>query len=126
MNLVLSIAAGGALGAVGRHYVAISVARWLGDVFPFGTLTVNVLGSLAMGLLVELMTLTWSPGQELRAFMTVGFMGGFTTFSAFSMETILLVQRGESLTAVGYVLASVVLSVGAFFLGMAVLRQLLT
>ncbi len=125
MKLVLAIAVGGALGAVARHYVAAQMAHLLGHGFPFGTLTVNVLGSFIMGVLVELMALAWSPSLELRAFMTVGLLGAFTTFSTFSLDFAVLFERGALVSSFAYVLASVVLSVGALFAGLAATRAVL-
>ena len=94
MNLVIAIALGGAVGAVARHYVGAQMLRLLGDGFPWGTLTVNVVGSFAMGALVEIMALRWNVGPELRAFMTVGILGAFTTFSTFSLDFAVLTERG--------------------------------
>ena len=125
MKLVLAIAVGGAVGAVARHYVAAQVAHALGHGFPFGTLTVNVVGSFVMGVLVELMALAWSPSLELRAFMTVGLLGAFTTFSTFSLDFAVLFERGALTAAFGYALLSVVLSVGGLFAGLAVTRAVL-
>ena len=125
VQVLATIAVGGALGAVARHLVVGQVALWTGSGFPFGTLAVNVVGSFVMGMIVELSALVWSPSPELRAFLTVGFLGAFTTFSAFSLETVLLYERGELLLAAGYVLSSVVLSVGAFFAALALLRTAL-
>jgi len=125
LQLIAAVAAGGALGAVGRHLVAAQVTAWTGIGFPFGTLTVNVLGSFAMGLLVELGALAWSPSPELRAFIAVGFLGAFTTFSTFSMETVLLYERGALALCALYVAVSVVLSVGAFFAALALVRAAL-
>src|SRR3546814_7103562 len=96
-QVLAAIAFGGALGAVARHMTVAQVALWTGHVFPFGTLAVNVAGSFAMGLIVELSALVWSPAPELRAFLTVVFLGAFTTFSTFSLETVLLYERGELL-----------------------------
>ena len=125
MKLVLAIAVGGALGAVARHYVAAQVAHLLGHGFPFGTLSVNVIGSFIMGVLIELMALAWSPSLELRAFLTVGLLGAFTTFSTFSLDFAFLFERGALASAFAYVLASVVLSVGALFIGLAATRAVL-
>ena len=86
MNFILAIAAGGAIGAIGRHYAGVIALKWLGAGFPFGTLFVNVTGSFVMGALIALMSLRWTVGDEVRAFLTVGLMGGFTTFSAFSLD----------------------------------------
>jgi CrcB protein len=125
VQVLAAIAFGGALGAVARHLVAGQVALWAGLGFPIGTLTVNIAGSFVMGLIVELSALVWSPAPELRAFLTVGFLGAFTTFSAFSLDAVLLYERGELLLAAVYVLSSVVLSVGAFFAALALVRAAL-
>ena len=116
--MILSIAAGGAIGAVLRHFMAYRVSTVLGLTFPYGTLAVNVLGSFLLGLMVTLFAEKFALSQEIRAFLTVGLMGGFTTFSAFSMETILLIERNNYSGAAFYILASVGLAVGALFLGM--------
>jgi CrcB protein len=118
------VAAGGAIGSVGRYVVAGQVMRILGPSFPWGTLAVNVIGGLVMGLLVELMALAWSPSPGVRAFLTVGLLGGFTTFSAFSLEAATLIERGSWGAALGYALASVVLSIAALFAGLAIVRTL--
>lgn len=122
MKLLLAVAAGGALGAVGRYLVMVLVGHWLGTGFPFGTITVNVVGSFALGVLIELMALVWSPAPELRAFLVLGVLGAFTTFSTFSMDTILLTERGAALQAALYVGASVVLSILGLFAGMRLCR----
>jgi CrcB protein len=124
LSLLLAIAAGGAVGALGRHYVAGQAMRLLGHGFPWGTLLVNVLGSFAMGLLVELFARAFSPGQELRAFLTVGLLGAFTTFSTFSLDVGLLHGRGELGLAGLYIVLSVALSVAGLFLGMGLVRSL--
>ncbi len=125
VQILASVALGGALGALGRYFMITQVthwfAPWIGG-FPLGTLAVNVVGSFAMGVLVEVMALTWSPSAELRAFLTVGFLGAFTTFSTFSMEAVLLYERGALLQAAGYVGASVVLSIAGFIAGLYLLR----
>lgn len=124
MRVILAIAAGGALGAVARHYMTHQVALLAGSGFPWGTLAVNVLGSFIMGLLVEAMALFWSPALELRAFLVVGVLGAFTTFSTFSLETLNLVEEGALARAVANVLLSVVLCIGAAWCGMLAARQL--
>ncbi len=126
MKLILAIAAGGALGAVGRYWVMARVGHWLGMGFPFGTLAVNIIGSFILGALVEVMTHGWSPSQEMRAFLVVGVLGAFTTFSTFSLDVVTLYDRGEIAAAAGYVIASVILSVSAFFLAMTIFRHALT
>ena len=125
MNLVIAIALGGAVGAVARHYVGAQMLRLLGDGFPWGTLTVNVVGSFAMGALVEIMALRWNVGPELRAFMTVGILGAFTTFSTFSLDFAVLTERGALGLAAVYAVTSVVLSVLALFAGLWLFRTLL-
>lgn len=125
MKLILAIAAGGAFGAVARHFVAAQAAAWFGSAFPIGTLTVNVLGSFIMGVLIETMALSWSVSNELRGFLTVGALGAFTTFSTFSLDVVVLIERGETLSAVAYIAASVALSIGALFLGLTVMRAVL-
>lgn len=111
---VLLVALGGAVGAVARYGVGIGAAKLLGLAFPWGTLIVNVLGGLAMGVLAA----RTGPEQEaLRLAFGVGILGGFTTFSAFSLETVRLVQHQPGLAAL-YVTASVMLSVGACWLGL--------
>lgn len=113
MMQVLLVALGGALGSVARYGVGFAAARWLGLGFPWGTLTVNIVGGLAMGLLAARI----GPGQEdLRLLLGVGILGGFTTFSAFSLETVRLMEQGPA-QAMLYVLASLILSVGACWLG---------
>ena len=122
--MLLAIAAGGALGSVARYLVVAQMTRWFGFNFPWGTLTVNVVGGLTIGILAELMALKWSVSPELRAFLIVGILGGFTTFSAFSLETIGLAQNGAVMSALLYVAASVVLSVGAVFVGLSLMRAI--
>ena len=126
MKLILSIAAGGALGALGRHYVMTLVGHILGTAFPYGTVVVNIVGSFILGMLIETMALAWSPPPELRALIVLGGLGAFTTFSTFSMDTILLFERGQILQAATYVAVSVVLAVLAFAAGMYLLRHILT
>lgn len=126
MKMVLAIAAGGAVGSVMRHFVGHQMAVWLGHGFPWGTLTVNVAGCFAMGVLVELMALAWSPSQELRAFLTVGLLGAMTTFSTFSLDVAVLTGRGVTPLAAVYVVLTVALSVGALFAGLAVTRAVVS
>jgi CrcB protein len=115
---------GGGLGAALRHGVNIMAARLLGTAFPYGTLTINILGSLVMGLIAEFFALKSGLPQHWRLFLTTGILGGFTTFSAFSLEAALLYERGEVAGAAIYVVASVVLAIGALFAGMAIVRVL--
>jgi fluoride exporter len=115
---------GGGLGAALRHGVNMAAARLLGTAFPYGTLAINILGSLAMGLIAEFFALKSGLPQHWRLFLTTGILGGFTTFSAFSLEAALLYERGEVAGAAIYVVASVVLAISALFAGMAIVRVL--
>jgi CrcB protein len=115
---------GGGLGAALRHGANLAAARLFGTAFPYGTLIINVLGSLAMGLIVEYFALKAGLPQRWRLFLTTGILGGFTTFSAFSLEAALLYERGQHAGAAIYVVASVVLAIGALFAGMAIVRML--
>ena len=139
MRLILAIALGGAIGAIGRHYTAGQMMKMTGGHFPWGTLTVNILGSFAMGALIELMALKWSVGQEMRAFLTVGrrdldafaglavgMLGAFTTFSTFSLDVALLSERGQTMLAFAYVAVSVLASIAALFAGLHLFRHLLS
>lgn len=126
MTVILSIALGGAVGAVSRHLVNKAALVWLGPGFPWATLAVNVAGSLAMGLLVGWMAARGGLSQEARAFLTVGLLGGLTTFSTFSLDTVVLIERGALAQAAGYVAASVALSIGALFLGLFLMRGIST
>lgn len=126
MKLVLAIALGGGLGAVGRHYLNTWIARLAGGDFPWGILAVNVLGSLAMGVLVEWMALRGAVSAETRAFLTVGALGGFTTFSSFSLDAWLLLERGQTGAALAYVAASALLTIAALAAGLHITRMVLT
>ena len=124
MKLLLFIAAGGALGAVGRYAVMVTVGQITSAGFPYGTVFVNVGGSFALGALVEMITLIWSPSEEIRAFLIVGLLGAFTTFSAFSLDVMVLLKREELFVAALYVVVSVVLSVAAFFIATVLFRHI--
>lgn len=124
MNQIVAIAAGGALGAVLRYWTANGVYVWLGRDFPYGTLLVNVSGSLVMGLLYILLLERVAGGSLWRAFLLVGLLGAFTTFSTFSIETINLIEAGENLRALLNMFLSVVLCVGAAAVGVMLGRTL--
>ena len=124
MPTVLWVAAGGAIGAAARHGVNVWAGRTLGGEFPWHTLIVNVLGCFIMGLLVELTAQRLNTTLETRAFLTTGILGGFTTFSAFSLDFALLVERKQFAAALGYGAASVLLSLTAIFAGLALVRSL--
>ena len=121
-GMIVAVAVGGAIGAAGRYLVATQVGHWLGTGFPWGTFAVNVLGCAIMGGLVELMALSWSPSPEIRALLTVGVLGGFTTFSAFSLDAMLLIERQQWALALAYVLGSVLVSLAGFAFGLRAVR----
>ncbi len=125
MNMALAILIGGGLGALGRYGVGLLALRFFGATFPYGTLAVNVVGSIIMGVLIELMALRWNPMPELRGFLLVGLLGGFTTFSGFSMETVLMLERGQFLATGLYILLSVALTIAGFAAAMILTRQAL-
>ena len=125
MTRFLLVAIGGALGSVARYGVGLAAGRLFpGAAWPFGTLTVNIVGGLVMGLVAGWLAARVGAGQEsVRVFAAVGVLGGFTTFSAFSLETALMIERRQFAMAGGYVAASVVLSIAALFLGLMVARR---
>ena len=113
MKIIFAIAIGGAVGAVSYYLVMISAAHWLGMGFPYGTVIVNVAGSFLLGVLIEGSALAWDVGQELRAFLVVGVLGGFTAFSTLSLDFVVLYKKGQLVVAAGYAVGPVVLGVGA-------------
>ncbi len=124
MNHWLAIASGGAIGALGRYLVSGGVHGLLGRGFPYGTLTVNVLGSLLMGILYILLLDRVSLSAEWRAALQIGLLGAFTTFSTFSIETLLLIENGELMRAFANIILSVVLCLAAVWVGVIVGRQI--
>ena len=124
MNQALAIAAGGAIGALLRFWVSTGVYALLGRGFPFGTMAVNVLGSLLMGYLYIVMIDRLALAAEWRAFALVGLLGAFTTFSTFSIETLVLMEQADYAKAFANVLMSVLACVAAAFLGVTLARQL--
>lgn len=126
MDKLLLVAAGGAIGAVARYLAGVQSLRLFGGGWPYGTLAVNVLGGLAMGVLVAVLALRGGADQERwRLLLGVGVLGGFTTFSAFSLEVALMIERREWASAFAYSTVSVVASVAALFAGMMLVRKLL-
>ena len=121
----LLVALGGAIGAGFRHLVNVAALKILGAGFPWATLTVNLVGSFAMGVFIEVLTRRVGSSNELRLFVATGILGGFTTFSAFSLDAALLWERGEAGLAALYVGASVVLSLLAVAVGLALTRVML-
>lgn len=123
MNQVLAIAAGGAAGSVLRFWLSTWVHSFAGRSFPYGTLAVNVLGCLAMGFLFVLLVERLSGNTVLRAGILIGVLGGFTTFSSFSIETFNLIEQGAWLKSVANMAASLLLCVGATWVGVILGRQ---
>lgn len=125
MNHILLVAIGGALGSSARYLTGQAALRLFGPGFPWGTLAVNIVGSLAIGVFAELIARRFDGSPELRMFVVTGILGGFTTFSAFSLEVSTMMERGDHMTAAAYVLLSLVISVAAVFAGLALVRALL-
>jgi fluoride exporter len=122
MPLILWIALGGAFGSALRHLLNVLIGRAMGDAFPWHTFIINVTGSFVMGLFIALMALKWNASNELRAFLTTGILGGYTTFSAFSLDFAVLVERKAYALAGAYAAGSVILSLLAVFAGLALIR----
>jgi fluoride exporter len=123
--MLLYVALGSAIGGVSRYLLGGLVQRMLDTTFPAGTLLVNVSGSFLLGLIIRYALETPSLTPEVRAFLTIGFCGGYTTFSTFSYETVALLKDGEWARAGIYITASVVLSLVGTFLGFALARQVI-
>jgi len=123
MKGFLVIFLGAGLGGALRHGVNVSAAKLMGTGFPVGTLFVNVVGSFVMGLFIEWFALKEDPGQTWRLFLTTGILGGFTTFSAFSLETVLFIQRDAYAAAAFYVLISVLASIAGLIVGLIFIRE---
>ncbi|WP_062115899.1 fluoride efflux transporter CrcB [Aureimonas sp. AU40] len=125
LNVVL-VAVGGGLGSLLRYGAAVAATRWFGSAFPFGTLFVNVTGSFVMGVLIEYLARRYAgtAGAGLRLFLATGILGGYTTFSTFSLDVAVLAERGALLTAFVYLAASILVGVGALFAGLALARHL--
>lgn len=122
-NLVL-IAAGGGLGACLRYLTGMAALRWFGPNFPWGTLAVNIIGSFLMGIIAELIIRRFGADADLRLFLMTGLLGGYTTFSAFSLDAVLLMERGALTVAMGYILLNVIGAILALVLGLALARQI--
>jgi len=126
MYHLLLVALGGGIGAGFRHMANFASLRLLGPGFPWGTVFVNILGSFVMGMFITwLVRRTGGTSQELRLFFATGVLGGFTTFSAFSLDVANLVEKGANLAAISYVLTSVLLSIAAVFAGLWLARLVL-
>lgn len=124
-QVLLAVALGGALGASGRHLMSRLMVHLLGTSFPWGTLLVNVLGSFLMGVLIEAAALRLDLSNEMRAFIFVGILGGFTTFSSFALDAVTLYERGALLPSFLYIMGSVTLAIGGLFAGLALMRWIL-
>lgn len=123
MNYFL-VALGGALGASGRHGLSVLTLRWFGPGFPMGTLLANIIGSALMGLLIGWLAFRGADNmQSLRLFIGVGILGGFTTFSAFSLDSFLMLEKKNYAAFAGYVSASVLVSLAALALGLWLSRM---
>jgi CrcB protein len=120
------VALGGAIGSLLRYQTGRGLTQWLGaqaiTTFPWATLTVNVLGSLAMGVLAGFLARHGHGGEQWRLFIGVGVLGGFTTFSSFSLEMMMLIERGQPLQALTYVLVSVLAGLSALYIGLIAMR----
>lgn len=117
INTIAAIAAGGALGAVARYMSNVGITKVMHTPFPYGTLSVNIIGSFAMGMLVAFFLSNGHVSNEMKMFLTVGFLGSYTTFSTFSLDVMSLWTGGDVASAIIYTLASVTLSIAAVFLG---------
>lgn len=120
----LAVAVGGALGAVSRYWLMLWIGSLAGTRFPWGTAVVNVLGSVVIGMLYVLISERMLLSEQWRSLLVVGYLGAFTTFSTFSLDTLLLLQDGRWLPALGYVAGSVLLCLAGAWLGMLLMRAL--
>ena len=123
MGMALAVGVGGGIGALARYFIA-SWIQAAGSSFPWGIFVVNITGGLLMGMIVEASALKLNLSPELRSFLTVGILGGYTTFSTFSLDSVLLLQKGEYAQAACYVIGSVVLSILALVAGLWIVRSL--
>ncbi|PTS84532.1 MULTISPECIES: fluoride efflux transporter CrcB [unclassified Caulobacter] len=125
MNRLLLVAAGGAVGSVARYVVGVQTLRLFGSAWPYGTLTVNVAGGFLMGILAAWLAQSATANPEpWRVLLGVGVMGGFTTFSAFTLETALMIEKRAYAQAFTYTAASVLLALAALFAGMLFARRI--
>lgn len=126
MQTLFLVAAGGATGAVARYLLGVQAMRSLGGGWPYGTFAANILGGLLMGVLAGVLALRGGADQEKwRVLLGVGVLGGFTTFSAYSLDVALMIERRAYGQAAAYSLGSVVLSVAALFAGLILMRRIL-
>ncbi len=125
MSIYLSIAVGGSLGAMSRYWVSMTTYQWLGQQFPHGTLLVNLLGSLAMGFLSVLLVHRFQVSDEIRFGLLAGFLGSFTTFSTFAMDTLQLATSEAAIKAALYVVLSVGLCILGAWAGLVAAKQMI-
>lgn len=124
MNNLLAVMIGGAFGSAGRYLVGTAFLRTYGPGFPWGTLAVNLIGGLLMGILVGVLARLSAGGEQARVLLGVGVLGGFTTFSAFGLETFMMIDKGNVGTALAYVMASVIGAVALTGAGVFAVRAL--
>ena len=124
MNGLLYVALGGALGASGRHLLGMATLKTFGPDYPYGTMAANIIGGFLMGLLAGWLALKVSGGTNLRLFLGVGLLGGFTTFSAFSLDAFLMYEKKAYGALLSYVGGSVILSIGALMFGLILARKI--
>ncbi|MGB0697202.1 MAG: fluoride efflux transporter CrcB [Rhodospirillaceae bacterium] len=118
-------AAGGAMGSAARWAMVAAVGRLMGPGFPYGTMVVNILGSFLMGMLIDYLAFRGPIPEPVRVLLVTGVLGGFTTFSTFSLDLVFLIERGAWVPAFGYLFGSVLLGVAGLMAGMALCRQIL-
>ncbi len=126
MKMLIAVALGGAVGATGRYLFAAQALRLFGPGFPWGTLGVNIIGSFIMGVIVEALALRFQVSPEVRAFLVTGVLGGFTTFSAFSLDISVLLERKDVGVAALYAFSSLGGAVLALFFGIWLTRTVLS
>jgi len=124
-TVVAAIAAGGAAGSVARYAITVFFQRMYSTEFPWWTLSINVIGSFVLGVIVTTCALRWPVGHLGQAFLMVGLLGGFTTFSAFSLDVVTLVERNANVAAAGYIIGSLILSIAGLLSGIALTKALL-
>jgi CrcB protein len=124
LGILLAVALGGAIGSLLRYFTAGAIQSAASSGFPWGIFVVNISGGFAMGIIVELAALKLSMAPEVRAFLTVGILGGYTTFSTFSLDSVLLIERGSYVSAAIYIAGSAVLSILALFAGLWLVRSI--